>query len=88
MRTIVIAGLLAYAAAGAAYAADDSLDRAAKKTANGFGELLKGMGQYAFRDLPLEEFRMIMELSSRSIPCPTPKKSPTGASTLGTSLPS
>jgi len=45
MRTIVIAGLLAYAAAGAAYAADDSLDRAAKKTANGFGELLKGMGQ-------------------------------------------
>jgi len=48
MRTIVIAGLLVFGAAGAAYAADaadDSLDRAAKKTANGFGELLKGMGQ-------------------------------------------
>jgi len=41
---IVIAGLLAFAAAGAAYAADD-IDKAAKKTANGFGELLKGMGQ-------------------------------------------
>jgi hypothetical protein len=44
MRTIVIAGLLAFAT-GAACAADDSLDKAAKKTANGFGELLKGMGQ-------------------------------------------
>jgi len=45
MRTIFIAGLLAFATAGAGYAADDSLDKAAKKTANGFGELLKGMGQ-------------------------------------------
>lgn len=45
MRTIIIAGLLALAAAGGAHAADDSLDKAAKKTGDGFGNLLKGMGQ-------------------------------------------
>lgn len=45
MRTIVIAALLAFAAAGAGHAADDSLDKSAKKTSDGFGELLKGMGQ-------------------------------------------
>jgi len=44
MRTIVIATLL-LAFTGSAYAADDSLDKAAKKTSDGFGNLLKGMGQ-------------------------------------------
>jgi hypothetical protein len=42
---IIIASLLAFSAAGIAYAADDSLDKAAKKTGENFGELLKGMGQ-------------------------------------------
>lgn len=45
MRTIIIASLLAFSVAGIAYAADDSLDKAAKKTSDGFGNLLKGMGQ-------------------------------------------
>jgi hypothetical protein len=45
MRMIIIASLLAFSAAGIAYAADDSLDKAAKKTGENFGELLKGMGQ-------------------------------------------
>ena len=45
MKRIVIASLLAFVAAGAGYAADDSLDKSAKKTSDGFGELLKGMGQ-------------------------------------------
>ena len=45
MKAIIIAGLLAFAAAGVGYAADDSLEKSAKKTADGFGELLKGMGQ-------------------------------------------
>jgi hypothetical protein len=45
MRTIVVASLLAFTAVGVAYAAADSLDKAAKKTGDGFGELLKGMGQ-------------------------------------------
>ena len=45
MRTIIIASLLAFTFTGTAYAADDSLDKAAKKTENGMGELLKGMGQ-------------------------------------------
>lgn len=45
MRLIIIASLLAFTAAGIAYAADDSLDKAAKKTGDGFGNLLKGMGQ-------------------------------------------
>jgi len=45
MRMIVIASLLAFTAAGIAYAADDSLDKAAKKTSDGMGNLLKGMGQ-------------------------------------------
>jgi len=44
MRSMTIAVLIA-ALAGAAYAADDSLDKAAKKTGDGFGNLLKGMGQ-------------------------------------------
>jgi hypothetical protein len=43
MRTLIIASLLAFA--GAAFAADDSLDKAAKKTSDGMGNLLKGMGQ-------------------------------------------
>lgn len=45
MRTIIIASLLAFIAAGTVYAADDSLDKSAKKTGDGFGNLLKGMGQ-------------------------------------------
>ena len=45
MRAIIIASLLAFTIAGTAYAADDSLDKAAKKTSDGFGNLLKGMGQ-------------------------------------------
>jgi len=45
MRTIIIASLLAFIVGGAAYAADDSLDKAAKKTSDGMGNLLKGMGQ-------------------------------------------
>jgi hypothetical protein len=45
MRLIIIASLLAFTAAGIAYAADDSLDKAAKKTSDGMGNLLKGMGQ-------------------------------------------
>jgi hypothetical protein len=44
MRTIIIASLLAFTV-GIAHAADDSLDKAAKKTGDGFGNLLKGMGQ-------------------------------------------
>lgn len=45
MRMIVIAALLAFTITGIGYAADDSLDKAAKKTSDGFGNLLKGMGQ-------------------------------------------
>ena len=46
MRRIAIAALLAFAATGIGYAADDnSLDKSAKKTSEGFGELLQGMGQ-------------------------------------------
>jgi hypothetical protein len=44
MRTIVTAVLLAFIAL-TAHAADDSLDKAAKKTSDGMGNLLKGMGQ-------------------------------------------
>jgi len=44
MRIVIIASLIA-ALGGAAYAADDSLDKAAKKTSDGMGNLLKGMGQ-------------------------------------------
>ena len=43
MRLIIIASLLVLS--GIAYAADDSLDKAAKKTSDGMGNLLKGMGQ-------------------------------------------
>ncbi|HVQ60764.1 MAG TPA: hypothetical protein VMS53_01635 [Burkholderiales bacterium] len=43
MRLIIIASLLAFAAT--AYAADDKVDKSAKKTGDGFGNLLKGMGQ-------------------------------------------
>ena len=43
MRILIIASLLAFA--GAAYAADDKVDKSAKKTGDGFGNLLKGMGQ-------------------------------------------
>ena len=44
MRIVIIASLIA-ALSGAAYGADDSLEKAAKKTSDGFGNLLKGMGQ-------------------------------------------
>jgi len=44
MRIVMIAALIA-ALSGVAYAGDDSLDKAAKKTSDGFGNLLKGMGQ-------------------------------------------
>ena len=45
MRTMIAASLLVLAVAGTAYAADDSADKSAKKTGDGFGNLLKGMGQ-------------------------------------------
>jgi len=45
MRPIVIASLIAFTAAGIAYAADDSLDKAAKKTGDNLGNMLKGIGQ-------------------------------------------
>ena len=45
MRTIIIASVLTFTVTGFAYAADDSLDKAAKKTSDGMGNLLKGMGQ-------------------------------------------
>ena len=44
MRIVTTAALIA-ALSGAAYAADDSLDQAAKKTSDGFGNLLNAMGQ-------------------------------------------
>jgi hypothetical protein len=44
MRIVMTAVLIA-ALSGAAYAADDSLDKAAKKTSDGFGNLLNAMGQ-------------------------------------------
>jgi hypothetical protein len=43
MRLFIIASLLAFAAT--AHAADDKVDKSAKKTGDGFGNLLKGMGQ-------------------------------------------
>jgi hypothetical protein len=45
MRKIILASLLAFATAATAFAADDSADKSAKKTGDGFGNLLKGMGQ-------------------------------------------
>jgi|SoimicMinimDraft_17_1059745.scaffolds.fasta_scaffold19432_2 hypothetical protein len=45
MRLHIIASLLVLSLAASAYAADDSLDKAAKKTSDGMGNLLKGMGQ-------------------------------------------
>ncbi len=44
MRIVMTAALIA-ALSGAAYSADDSLDKAAKKTSDGFGNLLNAMGQ-------------------------------------------
>jgi hypothetical protein len=44
MRIVMIASLIA-ALSGVAYAGDDSLDKAAKKTSDGFGNLLNAMGQ-------------------------------------------
>ena len=44
MRIVMTAALIA-ALSGAAYAADDSLDKAVKKTGDGFGNLLNAMGQ-------------------------------------------
>ena len=46
------------------------------------------MGQYSLRERPAEALRTRAEVIGRSIPWPTPKKSPNGASTLGTVLPS
>jgi len=43
IRMAVTVTLLVFAAA--AYAADDKLDKSAKKTGDNFGNLLKGMGQ-------------------------------------------
>jgi hypothetical protein len=54
MRIVVIAALIA-ALGGVAYAADDSLDKAAKKTSDGFGNLLKGMGQEIKKSGVLDE---------------------------------
>jgi hypothetical protein len=46
MRILSIAALIAVlCGSGVVFAADDSLDKAAKKTGDGFGNLLKGMGQ-------------------------------------------
>jgi hypothetical protein len=45
MRTIIIASLFALAAAAIGCATDDNLDKSAKKTSDGMGNLLKGMGQ-------------------------------------------
>ena len=44
MRTTLMTVLLTFAIA-TAYAADDKVDKSAKKTGDGFGNLLKGMGQ-------------------------------------------
>jgi len=44
MRIVMIAALIA-ALSGVAYAADNSLDKAAKKTSDNFGNLLTGIGQ-------------------------------------------
>jgi hypothetical protein len=44
MRIVMTAALIA-ALSGTAYAADDSLDKAVKKTGDGFGNLLNAMGQ-------------------------------------------
>jgi len=44
MRIVMTAALIA-ALGGAAYAADDSLDKTVKKTGDGFGNLLNAMGQ-------------------------------------------
>jgi hypothetical protein len=44
MRIVMTAALIA-ALSGAVYAADDSLDKAAKKASDGFGNLLNAMGQ-------------------------------------------
>ena len=43
MRILIVASLLAFAVV--AFAADDKVDKSAKKTGDGFGNLLKGMGQ-------------------------------------------
>ena len=41
----MITATLIAALCGTAYAADDKADSSAKKTSDGFGNLLKGMGQ-------------------------------------------
>ena len=48
MRIVMIAALIA-ALSGAAYAADDDLDKAAKKASDGFGNLLKGIDRKSTR---------------------------------------
>ena len=44
MRTVITATLIGILC-GTAYAAGDKADSTAKKTSDGFGNLLKGMGQ-------------------------------------------
>ena len=56
MRVTTIAVLIAaLGGAGLAFAGDDSLDKAAKKTSDGFGNLLKGMGQEIKKSGVLDE---------------------------------
>jgi len=56
MRIMMIVSLVAaLSGAGIAYAADDSIDKAAKKTSDGFGNLLKGMGQEIKKSGVLDE---------------------------------
>jgi hypothetical protein len=45
MRIMMTGVLLAALGSGTAFAGDDSLDKAAKKTSDGFGNLLNAMGQ-------------------------------------------
>jgi hypothetical protein len=51
-------------------------------------DFAKGIGQYELRARPSELARTISDLTGRSNPWPTAKKSPTGASTDGSALPS
>jgi len=44
MRTVIIATMIV-ALSGVAYAADDSLDKTAKKIGDGFGNMLTAVGQ-------------------------------------------
>ena len=55
---------------------------------DGHGKCANGICQYELRDRPLELSRTISDSIGRSSPRPTPKKSPSGQSTLGVALPS